>query len=191
MSSRDVRIVFSRAKAGGHTILTSRDLMWCYACSWDVRGDLPLNSMAQIHTSVTLLMSLDLTCQHASHISVVAHISWDVTTWPCRVLFGRYQSAVCRKTYCLCRRLNWNRYIWNVISPDCLAPKAHMRYRDMICVCAASDDVSIVFPRPNSDCNTNLTHYSSSCCQASSRRNVGNAAVRGEVGKALIMAGGN
>jgi len=41
--------------------------------------------MAQIHTSVSLLTSCDftcssgqLTCQHASHISVVAHISWDV-----------------------------------------------------------------------------------------------------------------
>jgi hypothetical protein len=42
--------------------------------------------MAQIHASVTLLMSRDLAwnsgqlkCQHASQISVVAHISWDVT----------------------------------------------------------------------------------------------------------------
>jgi hypothetical protein len=59
--------------------------MWCYACSWDVRGGLTLNSMAQIHTSVNLLTSRDLTWssgrltyQHASHISVVAHISWDV-----------------------------------------------------------------------------------------------------------------
>jgi len=31
--------------------------------------------MAQIHTSVTLLTSRDLTCQHAYHISVIAHIS--------------------------------------------------------------------------------------------------------------------
>ena len=60
--------------------------MWCYACSWDVRSDLTLNSMAQIHTSVTLLTSRDLawssgrlTWQHASQISTVAHISWDVT----------------------------------------------------------------------------------------------------------------
>ena len=57
----------------GHTILTSRELMWCCACGWDVRGDLTFNSMAQIHTSVTLLRSRDLTwssgrhtCQHAS-----------------------------------------------------------------------------------------------------------------------------
>jgi len=42
--------------------------------------------MLQIHTSVTLLTSRDLawrsgwlTCQHASQISAVAHISWDVT----------------------------------------------------------------------------------------------------------------
>jgi hypothetical protein len=45
-----------------------------------------LNSMVQIHTSVTVLTSRDLawssgrlTCQHASQISAVAHISWDVT----------------------------------------------------------------------------------------------------------------
>jgi len=56
----------------GHTI-TSRELMWSYACGWDVRGVLTLNSMAQIHTSVTLLTSRDLMwssgrlrCQHAS-----------------------------------------------------------------------------------------------------------------------------
>ena len=60
--------------------------MWCYACSWDVRGDITLNSMAQIHITLTLLTSCDLTfssgrltCQHTPHISVVTHISWDVT----------------------------------------------------------------------------------------------------------------
>ena len=75
-----------RVKSRGHTIVTSRELTWCYACSWDVRGDLTLNCMAQVHTSVTLLTSRDLTWrsgrltwQHASHISVVAHISWDVS----------------------------------------------------------------------------------------------------------------
>jgi hypothetical protein len=31
------------------------------ACGWDVRGVLTLSSMAQIHTSVTLLTSRDLT----------------------------------------------------------------------------------------------------------------------------------
>jgi hypothetical protein len=61
-----------------HVILTR--------ASWDVRGDLALKSVAQIHTSVALLTSRDLawssgrlTCQHASQISTVAHISWDVT----------------------------------------------------------------------------------------------------------------
>ena len=70
----------------GHAILTSRELMWCYACSWDVRGDLTLNSMVQIHTSVTLLTSRDLacssgwlTCQHASQIPAVAQIA--LTCW--------------------------------------------------------------------------------------------------------------
>ena len=69
-----------------HTILASHELMWCYTCGWDVRGVLTLNSMVQIHTSVTLLTKRDLawssgrlTCQHASQISAVAHISWDVT----------------------------------------------------------------------------------------------------------------
>jgi len=64
----------------GHTILTSRERMWCYACSWDMKGDLALNSMALIDTSVTVLISRDLTWssgrltrQHASHIAVVAH----------------------------------------------------------------------------------------------------------------------
>ena len=70
------------SKAGD--TLSSRHVSSCdvNACSWDVRGDLTLNSMAQIHTSVTLLTSRDLawgsgrlTCQHASQISAVAHIS--------------------------------------------------------------------------------------------------------------------
>ena len=73
------------AKAGD--TLSSRHVSSCdvNACSWDMRGDLTLNSMA-LHTSVTVLTSRDLawspgrlTCQHASQISAVAHISWDVT----------------------------------------------------------------------------------------------------------------
>ena len=65
----------------GHTILTSRELTWSYTFSWDVRGEWPLNSMTQIHTSVTLITSRDLMCQHAFHISVIAHISWGKLTW--------------------------------------------------------------------------------------------------------------
>ena len=88
LMARTRRDMWHRAQAllkPGHTILTSRELMWSYACGWDVRGELTLNSMAQVHTSVTLLTSRDLawssgrlTCQHASHISVASHISWDV-----------------------------------------------------------------------------------------------------------------
>jgi len=52
--------------------------------------------MAQFHNSVTLLTSHNLawssgrlTCQHASQMSAVTHIS---ETWcTCRVLFSRYQ----------------------------------------------------------------------------------------------------
>jgi hypothetical protein len=79
-------VSYSWLSCWGHTILMSRELMWCYTCSWDVRGDLTLNSMAQIHTSVTLLTSRDLTWssgrltrQHASRISVVACISQNMT----------------------------------------------------------------------------------------------------------------
>jgi hypothetical protein len=73
-------------KAGD--ILSSRHVCSCdvNACSWDVRGELTLNSMAHIHTSVTLLTSRDLAwnsgrlaCQHDSQISAVVQISWDVT----------------------------------------------------------------------------------------------------------------
>ena len=64
--------------------ISSRHVSSCdvNACNWDVRGDLTLNSMAYIHTSVTLITSRylawnsgRLTCQHASQISGVAHIS--------------------------------------------------------------------------------------------------------------------
>jgi hypothetical protein len=41
----------------GHTILTSRELMWYYVRSWDVTGGLTLNYMTLIHSSVTLLTS--------------------------------------------------------------------------------------------------------------------------------------
>jgi hypothetical protein len=41
----------------GHTILTSREFMWYYARSCDVRGGLTLNSKTRIHSSVTLLTS--------------------------------------------------------------------------------------------------------------------------------------
>ena len=74
------KVSFSKA---GDTLSTchvsSRDVN---AYSWNVRGDLTLKSMAQIHTSVTILTSRDLawnsgrlTCQHASQISAVPHIS--------------------------------------------------------------------------------------------------------------------
>jgi hypothetical protein len=77
--------------------LSSRHVSSCdiSSCSWFVRGDLSLNSMAQIHTSVNLLTSRDLawssgrlTCQHASQISAVTFRE----TWrTCLALFRRYQ----------------------------------------------------------------------------------------------------
>jgi hypothetical protein len=80
---RRVTVLYFSPHKAGHP-LSSRHVSSCdvNACSWDVRGDLTLNPMAQIHTSVTLLISRDLawspvriTCQHTSQISVVAHIS--------------------------------------------------------------------------------------------------------------------
>jgi len=108
--------LFVRVFSRGHPILTSRERMWCYAYRWDVRDNLTLNSMAKIQTSVTLLTSRHHTCQHASQISVVAHISWGVTTWHTfRVLFGRFSQLFARKHYCLCQRLYWNPYDCNVV----------------------------------------------------------------------------
>jgi hypothetical protein len=99
----------------GHTILTSRELMWCYACSWDVRGDLTLNSVAQIHTSVTLLTSRDLTCtsgrltcQHGSR----THLVRREVTWP-------HDSQMCATTEI------WEA-CWHVSLPE-----LHVRSRDV------------------------------------------------------------
>ena len=81
-NSRDDVMSLHHNKAGD--TLSSRHVSSCdvNACSWDERSDLTLNSMAHIHTSVTLLTSRDLawssgrlTCQHASQISAVTHIS--------------------------------------------------------------------------------------------------------------------
>jgi hypothetical protein len=83
----------------GHTIFKSRELMWCYACSWDVRGALTLNSMTQIHTSVTLLTSRDLTWssgrltrQHASHICCRTHFVRRAGAWADQSSTWRKQS---------------------------------------------------------------------------------------------------
>jgi hypothetical protein len=42
--------------ARGHTVLTSRELMWCHACSWDVRSDLTLNSLWRRFTLLSLCL---------------------------------------------------------------------------------------------------------------------------------------
>jgi hypothetical protein len=64
--------------------LSSRHVSSCDVtrAGWYVRGDLTLNSMVQVHTSVTLRMSRDLTwssgrltCQHACQHSSERHVS--------------------------------------------------------------------------------------------------------------------
>jgi hypothetical protein len=121
-----------------------------------VRGDLTLKSMAQIHTSVTLLASHDLawssgrlTCQHASQISAVAHIS-------CRALFRRYQLFP-EMEEILIEKMRQRTFLYDTKSPD---------YRDQHMRATAweglgkelkikrkfyvnSRDVRIVFPRLN------------------------------------------
>jgi hypothetical protein len=65
----------------GHT-LSSRHVSSCdvNACNWDERGDLTLNSMVQIHTSVTLLTSRDLAWSSGRHTLSSRHVSsCDVT----------------------------------------------------------------------------------------------------------------
>jgi hypothetical protein len=89
--------------------------MWCYACSWVMRGHLTLNSMAQFHTAVTLLTSRDLTCQHASHISVVAHISRDVTyVSRADIVTSCFQKL--RK--CLLKKVRQRTFLYDTKSPD-------------------------------------------------------------------------
>ena len=70
--------------------------MWCYACGWDVKGHLTLNSMAHIHTSVTLLTSRDLAlssgCSRANTpLKFLLSHTFRETWRTCRALFRRYQ----------------------------------------------------------------------------------------------------
>jgi hypothetical protein len=76
------QLLYPHIKSKARDTLSSCHMSSRNVNRWDARGDLTLNSMALIHTSVTLLTSRDLasrsgqlTCQHASHISAVAHIS--------------------------------------------------------------------------------------------------------------------
>ena len=75
------QLLYPHVKSKAGDTLSSRHVSSCDVNSWDVRGDLTLNSMALIHTSVTLLScdlawsSGQLTCQQDSQISAVAHIS--------------------------------------------------------------------------------------------------------------------
>jgi hypothetical protein len=113
----------SSAHKAGNT-LSSRHVSSCdvHAYSWNVRGDLALNSMAQIHTSVTLLTSRDLAwsfgrlmCQHASQICTVAHISWDVTAW--RAFFRLYQSFS-EMEEILIEKVRQRAFLYDTKSPD-------------------------------------------------------------------------
>jgi hypothetical protein len=67
----------------GHTILTPRELMWCYASIWDVRGELTLNSMAEIHTC----HSAYVTRSHVERWS--AHVPARLSYFCCRTHFMR------------------------------------------------------------------------------------------------------
>jgi len=88
-------LMFSR----GHTIVTSRDLMWCYACSWVVRGDVIVNFMAQIHNFVTLLRHVisrgALVGSRASspHTFLLLHTFREA--WPtCRVFLAVFMTVI-------------------------------------------------------------------------------------------------
>ena len=49
-------------------------------------------------------------------------LHWSQKRQNTTVKTDRRQVSRNQKHYCLCQRLHWNRYDWNVISPDCLAP---------------------------------------------------------------------
>jgi hypothetical protein len=127
VSSHKARYILSSRHVSSHkagNTLSSRHVNSCdvNACTWDVRGDLTLNSMAQIHTSVTLLTSRDLawnsgrlTCQHAYHISAVAHISWDVTYVSSALQTLPVVSRNCGNAYWKVRQLT---FLYDTKSPD-------------------------------------------------------------------------
>ena len=84
----------SMSSKAGDT-LSSRHVSSCdvNACSWDVRGDLTLNSVAQIHTSVTLLTSRDLAWS-SDRLKVPARLS----NFCCRTHFVRRDVRVERSS---------------------------------------------------------------------------------------------
>jgi len=86
----------------GHTILTSRVLMCYYTRSRDVRGGLTLNSVTQIHSSVTLLTSRGaLVGSRASTPLTFLLLHTFREAWPtCRVHSTRHvgQETDCEQT---------------------------------------------------------------------------------------------
>jgi len=90
---------------GGDT-LSSRHVSSCdvNACSWDVRGDLTLNSMAQIHTSVTLLY---VTWSRVELWS--AHVPARLSNFCCRTHFVRRDVRVERSSDVTSCFQNWRK----------------------------------------------------------------------------------
>jgi hypothetical protein len=91
--------------------------------SWDVRGDLTLNSMAKIYTSVTLLTSRDLawsssrlTCQHAS-LKFLLSDTFRETWRTCRALFRRYQLFPVTEEM-LIEKVRQRTFLYHSKSPD-------------------------------------------------------------------------
>jgi hypothetical protein len=103
---------------------------WAHAMLRVHLGYFNIDLLAQTHTSVTLLTSRDLTwnsgrltCQHASQISVVAHISWDGT-----YVSSAHQTllpAVSRNGGNAYWKLRQRTFLHDTKSPDCR--DQHMR----------------------------------------------------------------
>jgi len=69
----------------GQTILTSRELMWCYACSWDWQRRCNIEFCgADSHTSATLLTSRDLGSRASTPLKFLLSHTFRETWRTCR-----------------------------------------------------------------------------------------------------------
>jgi len=105
------------SKAGD--TLSSRHVSSCdlNACSWDMRGDLTLNSMVQIHTSVTLLTSRDLGSRASTPFKFLLSHTFRETWRTCRALFRSYQLFP-EMEEILIEKVRQRTFLYDTRSPD-------------------------------------------------------------------------
>jgi hypothetical protein len=77
--------------------------MWCYACGWNVRGDLTLNSMVQIHTFLSVYVTW-------SRVELwLANVPASLSNFCCRTHFARRDVRVERSSVVTIYFQNWKK----------------------------------------------------------------------------------